>query len=260
LYQIRTLITDTKILAPAYYRFTLLAPDIAAIAKPGQFIQIRVASSGTNDPLLSRPISIFNYNRESGNVDVIFKVVGRGTASLAEFTSGELLEIVGPIGNGFQVPQNARNIALIAGGVGMPPLFCLAEYLKCNDHQKLSLFYGARSAIDFLELDLWAQTGAKIFAATDDGSHGYHGLVTELFMEQQRQTPFDFLAACGPQLMLQAVQKIAIAEGISGQLSLEAHMACAIGACLGCTCKTTHGLKRVCVDGPIFPLDEVVWS
>lgn len=143
----------------------------------------------------------------------------------------------------------------------MPPLFCLAEYLKQVDsNRRISLFYGGRNVSDLLELDPWAQIGVQLFTTTEDGTHGYRGLVTKVFSEKHQREKFDFLAACGPQPMLQAVQKIAVAEGIRGQLSLEAHMACAIGACLGCACKTIHGLKRVCVDGPIFPLDEVVWS
>jgi dihydroorotate dehydrogenase electron transfer subunit len=256
----RVLITENKNLAPGYYQLTVLAPEVAAIAKPGQFIQIRVAASESNDPLLARPISIFSINEATASISLIYKVVGRGTGILAVLKPGEILEILGPVGNGFLIPDDAENVALIAGGVGMPPLFCLTEYLKRVDYQrKVSLFYGGRSGSDLLELDRWTQTGVKLYTATEDGSHGYQGLVTEIFLAEHHHEKFDFLAACGPQPMLQAVQKIALAERITGQLSLEAHMACGVGACLGCTCKTNQGYQRVCVDGPVFPLHEVTW-
>jgi dihydroorotate dehydrogenase electron transfer subunit len=257
----KVLITENTNLAPGYYRLTVLAPEVAAFAKPGQFIQIRVSASECNDPLLPRPISIFHIDEATNNVSVIYKVIGRGTSMLAGLKSGELVEVLGSIGNGFMLHADARNLALIAGGVGMPPLFCFAEYLRrSNVDCRISLFYGGRGNGDLLELDRWTQTGVKLYTATEDGSHGHHGLVTEVFSEEHHREKFDFIAACGPQPMLQAVQKIALAEGITGQLSLEAHMACGVGACLGCTCKTNQGYKRVCADGPVFLLQEVVWS
>lgn len=257
----KVLIIENTSLGPCYYRLTILASEVAANAKPGQFVQIRVAASQCQDPLLSRPISIFRVDESTDRVSMIYKVVGRGTSMLAGLKAGELLEILGPLGNGFVSAESARNIAFIAGGVGMPPLFCFGEYLKrSNFNYNISLFYGGRSSLDLLELDLWSHIATGLFTATEDGSAGRQGLVTETFLEEHHRTEFDFIAACGPQPMLQAIQKIALAEGISGQLSLEAHMACGIGACLGCTCKTKQGYKRVCVDGPVFPIQEVVWS
>jgi dihydroorotate dehydrogenase electron transfer subunit len=259
----KVLITENHNLAPGYYRLTLLAPEVAVCAKPGQFIQIRVAGSGSNDPLLARPISIFRINTAENTIALIYKVVGRGTSILSGLNQGTVLEIMGPVGNGFTIPPDTTKIALIAGGVGMPPLFCFAEELvRSRLGEQIHLFYGGRSKSDILELDLWNQLGIKVVTATEDGSMGQRGLVTELFMEEHRRSKFDFIAACGPQPMLQAVQKIALAEGkgIPGQISLEAHMACGVGACLGCTCNTHQGYKRVCVDGPVFSIAEVVWG
>jgi dihydroorotate dehydrogenase electron transfer subunit len=259
--QTQALILNTNILAPGYYLFTILAPEIAIAAKPGQFIQIGVNDPGANDPILPRPISLFSRNEAEGSISFIFKVVGRGTGILAGKKKGELLTVRGPIGNGFSVAGTARNILLIAGGIGMPPLYFLAEHLQQTTLRKeLLLFYGGRTRRDLLVLERWSGLGIKLFPATDDGSFGYHGIVTDYLFEeyQQMQTPPDFLAACGPGPMLKAVQDIAGALKIPGELSLEAHMACGVGACLGCVCETIQGYRRVCVDGPVFPVDEVL--
>ncbi|HEX3047130.1 MAG TPA: dihydroorotate dehydrogenase electron transfer subunit [Bacillota bacterium] len=255
------LITENMNLAPGYYRLSFLAPEVTASAKPGQFIQIRLAVPGSNDPLLPRPISIYQIQKSAGIIAVIYKTVGRGTSLLSGFKTGELIGILGPVGNGFSVPENVRNVALIAGGVGMPPLFCLAEsLLQKREDCNISLFYGGRSIRDLLELDSWGQKGVRLFTTTEDGSHGEKGFITPVFLKEHQKQNFDYVAACGPQPMLKAIQDIALTEKIDGELSLEARMACGVGACLGCTCQTHTGYKRVCVDGPVFPIREVAWS
>lgn len=260
MFQGRVLITTHKNLAPGYYRMTLSAPEIADSAVPGQFIQVGVAAEGSSDPLLARPISIYRIDRASGVISFIYKVVGRGTAILAGSREGELLRIYGPLGNGFTFPNHRNKIALIAGGVGMPPLFCSAEQWRQTEKtMDISLFYGGRTRHDLLELEKWQDMGVKIHAATEDGSYGRPGLVTDSFQERHKAEKFDWLAACGPQPMLRAIQQIALKDGIPGEISLEANMACGIGACLGCSCRTTGGYRRVCVDGPVFPLEEVIW-
>ncbi len=256
----KVVITENVNLSPGYYRLSFVAPEVAALAKPGQFIQIRVSRPGANDPLLPRPISIFRIGKSAGTITVIYKRVGRGTSLLSGFESGESLGILGPIGNGFTIPENVRKVALIAGGVGMPPLFCLAEtFLQNRKDCYVNLFYGCRSALDVLELDLWSQNGVKSFITTEDGSLGERGFITPVFLKEHQKQNFDYIAACGPQPMLKTLQEIALAEEIDGELSLEARMACGVGACLGCTCQTHSGYKRVCVDGPVFPVKEVVW-
>ena len=259
MFQTQALITNTTVLAPGYYSFTVLAPEIATSAKPGQFIQINIAEPEAHDPILPRPISLFCKNETEGSLSFIFKTVGRGTGSLAGKKKGELLKIRGPIGNGFSVADTARTIFLIAGGIGMPPLFFLAEYLtRIASSPKVVLFYGGRTRLDLLELERWEGLGIKVFCATDDGSLGFKGLITDLLLEDLKKTTPDFLAGCGPQPMLKAVQKIAATFKIPGQISLEAYMACGVGACLGCVCETTQGYRRVCADGPVFPVEEAV--
>jgi dihydroorotate dehydrogenase electron transfer subunit len=254
----QALIVSVSALSPHYYLLTLQAPDIAAAAQPGQFAQVRVARPGVLDPLLARPLSIYRADAVSGQVSFIFKVVGHGTALLAAYTAGETLTLLGPIGQGFTVPERVEHLALVAGGVGMPPLYFLAETLRrARPNMAITLCYGGRSRADLLELPRWETLGVRIFAATDDGSYGSHGLVTVPLSDEHVQHPFDYLAACGPRPMLRAVQQFGLAEGIPGQLSLEARMACGVGACLGCVCAVVSGNRRVCIDGPVFALDEV---
>ncbi len=260
MYQVKAVITENKFLGAGYHLLNLLVAEIPEAAKPGQFVQVRVTTEG-NEPLLSRPISIYRYDAASSSLALVFKVVGKGTDLLAKRNPGEIIELLGPLGNGFAIPETAKRVALIAGGVGMPPLYCLAEKLiRKGSKTEFNLFYGARTKSDLLELSAWERLKVKIFPMTDDGSYGKAGLVTESFQKEHEQTPFDFVVACGPQPMLKAVQQIALATNIPGQLSMEAHMACGVGACLGCVCKTKSGYQRVCVEGPVFEISEVLWE
>lgn len=245
-------------LAPGYFHLSLHAPEIAQAAQPGQFAQLRPASQGTIDPLLARPISILTASPQSGSVSFIFKVVGRGTALLAKKKPGDIVTVLGPIGNGFSIPDSVKSLALIGGGVGMPPLYFLTETLRdTRPELNIALFYGGRSQDDLLMLPDWEMLHVPVFAATDDGSYGHHGLVTEPLQAEIDRQGFDFIAACGPKPMLRAVHRIATAADIPGQLSFEERMACGVGACLGCVCATLSGNRRVCVDGPVFALNEV---
>lgn len=259
MYQVKAVITDHKLLGSGYHLLNLLAADVAEVAQPGQFVQLRVMEG--NEPLLSRPISIYHFDADSSSITLIFKVVGKGTDLLAKRNPGEIIELLGPLGNGFALPETAQRVALVAGGVGMPPLYCLAEKLiRKGSKVKFSLFYGGRTRTDLLELNAWERLKVKIFPMTDDGSYGKAGLVTEAFLAEHQRAPFDFVVTCGPQPMLKAVQQLALASNLSGQLSLEAHMACGVGACLGCVCKTISGYQRVCVEGPVFGISEVLWE
>jgi dihydroorotate dehydrogenase electron transfer subunit len=258
MFQSKVLITENINLAPGYHRIRLLAPEIANAAQPGQFVQIRVGDEATTDPLLARPISIYRIDLPGNSLELIYKTVGRGTQSLAGKNTGETLEIIGPIGKGFTLPSAAQQVGLIGGGVGMPPLYCLAETLHATrPGLQMTLFYGGKSRVDLLELERWDRLGVEVCAATEDGAYGTQGLVTQIILDKLQTQKYDYFASCGPKPMLKAVREIALAHQIPGELSLEAHMACGIGACLGCTCKTKQGYSRVCVDGPVFPLSEV---
>jgi dihydroorotate dehydrogenase electron transfer subunit len=258
MFQCNALIMENINIAPGYHRIRLLAPEITAAAHPGQFIQIRVGDGETTDPLLARPISIYRIDLPGNSIELIYKTVGRGTQRLAGKNSGRTLEIIGPIGNGFTLPDPARKVGLIGGGVGMPPLYCFAEKLRAERPDlQMTLFYGGRSRTDLLELENWKRLGVEVYTATEDGTYGVQGLVIKIILEKISTEKFDYIAACGPKPMLRAVREFALANRIPGEFSLEAHMACGVGACLGCVCKTEHGYRRVCVDGPVFPLSEV---
>lgn len=257
---VQSKIIENKNVAPGFFLLKLTAPEIAGAAKGGQFVQVRVTEGASVDPLLARPISIYRINKEEGSITLLFKAVGRGTNLLASKREGDTLTIWGPNGNGFSIPKQAKNVALIAGGIGMPPLFCLQEQLALNtDSPNLTLFYGGRTSKDFLELDCWEKSRVNVKLATEDGSMGFKGLVTDLFVSEHQLNKYDLLIACGPTPMLAAVQKVASLYGLSGQISLESYMACGVGACLGCVCQTNKGLRRVCADGPVFSIDEVIF-
>ena len=259
MFQVDAEVTFLAELSPGYFLLRMLAPEIARAAQPGQFVQLRVGPVGSIDPLLARPISIFRAHAATGELSFIFKTVGRGTTLLSASEVGTRHTILGPIGNGFHIPPATTRLALVAGGVGMPPLFFLAETLR---HTRPALaqtvFYGGRSAADLLCLSDWAALGVRVITATDDGSAGEHGLITAPLARAVAAGAVDYLAACGPRPMLRAVQQLALDAGIPGELSLEARMACGVGACLGCVCGTAAGHRRVCVDGPVFPLAEVL--
>lgn len=255
--QTEALILERVVMGPGYYYYRLLCPEIADLAKPGQFIEIKASPEEALDPLLSRPISIYRIDRKEGSLAIIFKTIGRGTRQIANLQVGNKVSIFGPVGNGFSLPEGVKRIALIAGGIGMPPLFGLAEHYPGKD---FTLFYGGRSTGDLLGLEAWEQLGVPYRLATDDGTAGFRGLVTTMFEMENEASPFDYIIACGPKPMLKAVQQLAAKYRLPGALSLEAYMACGVGACLGCTCTTSKGYKRVCVDGPVFEMSEVAFD
>jgi len=244
-------------LAPDVFRLTLQAPTIAAVAQPGQFVMVRVVDG--LDPLLRRPFSI-HRSFADGNISLLFKVIGKGTAMLARRCVGDELDLVGPLGNGFEF-SNDRPVCLIGGGMGIAPLLFLAELLHStgrateNDHVLL----GARNKDELTPLaDEFSALGYTVQLATDDGSIGHKGFIPDLL---------DFVLptveqvyTCGPHLMMKNVVRQCQQAEVSCQVSLETHMACGMGACLGCTVNGKRGLVHVCKQGPVFNADQLEWS
>jgi dihydroorotate dehydrogenase electron transfer subunit len=229
---------------------------IARQAIPGQFVNIRVSASLA--PLLRRPISI--HGAAGSKVKLIYEVIGRGTQVLAERKPGELLDIIGPLGKGFDYKPLAKsgkckNI-LIAGGMGVAPLVFLAERIKLS---RPLVLIGAKTKKQILCAQKFKALGCTLKLATDDGSLGFKGKITDLLKIVLKQTQTQALFSCGPRPMLKQVEQIARLNNIASQLSLEEHMACGIGACLGCVVSTESGYKRVCKDGPVFPGKELIW-
>lgn len=231
------------------FDFTLHCPQLAAKAKPGQFAQIYLPGH-----TLRRPISICGIDQESGTLRFVFQIRGQGTAELAALQPGDAIEILAPLGNGFPLDP-AKKTLLVGGGIGVPPMLGCAAALGENAIAVLG--FRNQSAV-ILEED-FNRCGAKTLIATDDGSYGHHGLVTDL----AKQEEFDAVFACGPAPMLKAVSALAEERGVPCYLSLEERMACGIGACLGCAVslldengETYYG--HVCKDGPVFDSHRVV--
>ncbi len=254
------IITNVEV-APSYYKMTLNAPKIARQTKPGQFLHLRVHH--TTAPLLRRPFSISSIKRPE-KIEILYKVVGQGTNLLTRYVPSESINIIGPLGNGFDLTKESNKTILIGGGIGIAPMVGVAEYLY-EKGRKFSLLMGVKTEKDILCQDLFRKAfGIEPLVATENGSYGYKGLVTELLHSIQG----DHIIACGPWGMLKEVAKIAMKNMISCQVSLESHMGCGVGACLGCVIKirqpnsqdtTQYLYKRVCVEGPVFDATEVIW-
>jgi len=226
----------------------LEAPEIARLASPGQFVAIRVAQ--TESPLLRRPFSIASSDG-GRSIGLIYRIVGVGTRLLAEKRVGETLDVIGPLGRGFEIFED-RPAALVAGGIGIPPIAFLARVL----HSKgipATLFYGARTKSELAVLENVADFVARLVVATDDGSAGHRGPVSEVV--EKELSDDQRLYACGPRPLLEILIRLARERRIAAQLSFEQQMACAVGACMGCSIATAEGYKRVCTEGPVFPAE-----
>lgn len=238
----------------AGYRFLIIeAPKMAAALVPGQFVHVRVPMLETS--ALRRPFSVFDA--DEGRVTILYKTVGRGTAALNIVRPGETLNVLGPLGHGF--PATCDGVPLlVGGGYGVAPLHFLAKRLK-----GAKLFVGGRTAADLLALDRFERLGIEIHIATNDGSKGVKGLVTEplddeLARLRERGDRFEIFA-CGPDPMLKAVAWRATGTGAKGWISMDRHMVCGVGACYACIQRTVRGNSRCCIEGPVFAAEDLVW-
>ncbi|MFU8818739.1 MAG: dihydroorotate dehydrogenase electron transfer subunit [Desulfurivibrio sp.] len=243
------------------FRLTLIAPEIAATARPGQFVMLR--SGAMLDPLLSRPFSIHQCMAD-GRIQVLFKVFGEGTRRLAALEKGEVAGLVGPLGRGFSLLGEGR-VCLVGGGMGIAPLFFLARELlrRADPPQDIVLLLGARTANDLGQLAREFEVmGLRPRLATDDGTLGHGGLVPELLPRYLTEGKYR-IYCCGPTPMMAAVAAYAIEREWPCQVSMETMMACGISACLGCAVKTTtktDGYQHVCKNGPVFAAEDIAWN
>lgn len=222
---------------------------IAQNAVPGQFVHISVA--GINlDPLLRRPISISNSNPDEGWFEFIYREVGRGTKILAEMKPGQKLSIMGPLGKGFSL--KGEKPLLIGGGMGVAPLIFLAEKLMEKD---ASIAIGGRTEAEVFWRNIFKNTCKDIYVSTDDGSCGKKG--NALCLLEGLENQVDYVYTCGPEPLMKAVASWAKEHEIPCEVSKEKHMACGVGVCLSCACDTAHGRKKICLNGPVFPAEEV---
>lgn len=214
------------------------------------------------DPLLRRPISLNGIDYEKGTVSLLYQVVGRGTELLSGLQVGAEVDIMGPLGKGFDIPEGISRVLVIGGGIGAAPLFPLVQALKRYKIEQTVLL-GARTKDYIVGSEQLASLGLKVDKATDDGSQGHRGFVTELAELYIKAAKPDYFYACGPNPMLKRLLEITSKYGIKGQVSLEERMGCGVGACLACVCKTAVGTmdwdyQKVCVDGPVFDASEVI--
>lgn len=227
--------------------------------KPGQFVHIRIPKSNI---FFRRAFSVYDVDPEKKRISIMFKIVGRGTSSLAQMRQGDELGLLGPLGEGFELPSKRETVILVAGGIGMPPIYLLAKRLleKGYDNKRLLCFYGAASKADLVDAKRIRRLGLSLYLSTDDGSYGFNGVVTEAVKKTINIADGKYrIYACGPEGMLKAVDTLAREYQIPGQLSLEAPMPCGIGICLGCIRPlTAGGYTRVCREGPVYDIGEVL--
>ena len=235
---------------------SLEAPRCASAVRPGQFVHLRVATGA--DIILRRPFSVHRAVGE--RVELLYQVLGAGTLRLAEKVPGdESMDLVGPLGHGWEVPEGATRALLVAGGLGAAPLGMLAEELSRRGIAT-TVAQGAPTASRLVARRLFEREARRVELATDDGSAGERGFVTAPAARLLAEERFDVVFTCGPEVMAQAVCRMASEAGVACQVSLERLMACGIGACLSCVVSTHAGLRRACVDGPVFSAQEVVWD
>jgi dihydroorotate dehydrogenase electron transfer subunit len=262
---------ENVVLAERTFRIRLECPDIAAAIRPGQFVMLRLP--GTSDPLLGRPFALYDTVQDAAGhpigLDIVYLVVGKMTGLLTQVQAGEQLEIWGPLGNGFPELKDEQ-VVLVAGGIGQTPFLAYArELLGSRGYGgdspraragRVSLYYGVRTAALAAGVDDFRNAGCDVRLASDDGTLGYEGLVTQLLAADRPPGPF---VGCGPEPMLHALAELAAGWGAKCYVSLETPMACGFGACFSCVTKvktaTGWDYKRVCVDGPVFDASALEW-
>lgn len=221
-----------------------LEGDTSAIINPGQFVNIKIEGE-----FLRRPISICDYS--DNTLTLIYKVVGKGTSLMSAMQENTWLDILVGLGNGFNIYDSGENPVLIGGGVGVPPMYRLAKEL-IEAGKKVSVIIGFNQADEVFYEEKFKEIGADVYVTTVDGSVGTKGFVTDVL----KDLDYSYFYTCGPEPMLKAVYNT---SKTSGQLSFEERMGCGFGVCMGCSCKTKYGNKRICADGPVLEKEEIIW-
>ena len=236
-------ITENVPVTSCVYRMRLEGADLEA-QNPGGFVNIRL-----DGLFLRRPISV--YDSEPGSLTILYKVVGKGTEQMAAMKPGETLDVLTGLGNGYDLSKSGETPVLLGGGVGVPPLYLLAKKLIAEGKKPQAVLGFNTAAEVFGEAEFKA-LGCGVTVTTADGSYGVKGFVTDALPEE-----YSYFYTCGPEPMLRAVYR---ATKTSGQLSFEERMGCGFGACMGCSCKTITGYKRICREGPVLEKEEVLWA
>ena len=244
---IRFTIISNKKLADRTYEMVLGCEAGAhGITAPGQFVNIKLDGF-----FLRRPISVCDWTDET--LTIIYKAVGRGTEAMSAFEAGEELDVLTALGNGYDTEKIGDRPVLVGGGAGVPPMYGLCKKLLAEGRKPLVVL-GFNTEEEIFYTDEFKVLGADLIIATADGSCGVKGFVTDALKGQK----FDYLCSCGPEPMLKALDS-EIPSDVKGQMSLEERMGCGFGACMGCSCKTKYGTKRICKDGPVLERSEIIW-
>lgn len=255
-------IKSNREISPDTFLLELISAELANESKPGQFVMIRV-ENGT-DPLLRRPFSIYDTDN-NGTVKILYRVVGKGTRILSCKKNGDFLTILGPLGSKFKFPDSIENVILVAGGIGIAPLFYLGQNLLPGNFEFLT---GFRSSQEIINIESnGSRQSIEVSLTTDDGSFGYHGRVTDLLEDilKGNNNKYSRIYACGPLPMLKQTALTAEKFNIPCQVSIEAFMACGLGVCQGCAVKVTtseaeSSYQRVCMEGPVFDAEILDWA
>ncbi|RJQ54144.1 MAG: dihydroorotate dehydrogenase electron transfer subunit [Actinobacteria bacterium] len=254
-YETKAQVLSVKNLGPDVFIVRLFSPEIAREALPGQFVHVRCGSD--RDYILRRPFSIHRAASDSA-FELMIKKVGKGTKYLAGVTPQSHLDLLGPLGTPFAVDSATKKALLVAGGLGVAPMMFLAETLV-RSRARVYTVLGARTKDELYYYMEFKRMGRDVYMATDDGSQGHRGPASDLVPRAIEDCDPDVVYACGPTGMLRSVADFAATYSIPCQVSMEAYMACGIGACLSCSCQTQDGPARVCLEGPVFDATKVVW-
>ena len=245
---------EKKAISAGMFSFTILCPEVAELAKCGQFVHIRVEGC-----TLRRPISICEINREKGTIRIVFEIRGSGTDRLAMLNVGDDVDMIAPLGNGFStgIAEKGKRIIVIGGGIGVPPMLQTAK-----EYEKATAILGFRSFDKIILTDDFAKNGIETIVCTDDGSVGTKGTIAGPLKSELEKGDVAAVFACGPKPMLSAIIGLAKEYGVYSEVSLEERMGCGVGACVGCVCKIMRNgeekMLRVCKDGPVFKGEEVI--
>ena len=237
-------VTENACIAERIYKM-ILSGDISEIKAPGQFVNLKLDGF-----FLRRPISI--CDAENNNLTLIYKIVGKGTDRMSKLKAGKKLDVLTGLGNGYDITLSGNNPLLVGGGVGIPPLYMLCKRL-IEKKAKPTVILGFGTAGELFYENEFKELGVPVYVTTADGSYGQKGFVTDVM----KNLHYTYFYACGPEPMFRAIDKIA---QTGGQYSFEERMGCGFGACMGCSCKTLAGSKRICREGPVMKREEIIWE
>ena len=237
-------VTENACIAEKIYKM-ILSGDISEIKAPGQFVNLKLDGF-----FLRRPISV--CDAENNNLTLIYKIVGKGTDRMSKLKAGKKLDVLTGLGNGYDITLSGNNPLLVGGGVGIPPLYMLCKRL-IEKKAKPTIVLGFGTAGEVFYENEFKELGVPVYVTTADGSYGQKGFVTDVM----KNLNYTYFYACGPEPMFRAIDKIA---QTGGQYSFEERMGCGFGACMGCSCKTLAGSKRICREGPVMKREEIIWE